>query len=46
LQQPALKAWMGKPDNVLVAQQALLHRAQCSGAARNGKYLIEMDEKK
>jgi len=38
LQQPALAAWNGKPENVKAAQQALLKRAQLNSLARQGKY--------
>ena len=43
LQAPALKAWAGLPANLAVAQQRLLHRAQCNGAARFGKYSGTME---
>lgn len=38
IQQPALELWHGKEANVSAAQQALLHRAKCNGAARQGQY--------
>ncbi len=38
IQQPALELWQGKEANISAAQQALLHRARCNGAARQGKY--------
>ncbi|NDP48850.1 MAG: fructose-bisphosphate aldolase class I [Sulfuriferula multivorans] len=38
LQQPVLRAWQGKADNVAAAQQALLKRARLNGAARRGEY--------
>jgi fructose-bisphosphate aldolase class I len=38
IQQPALETWLGKDANRKVAQQALLHRAQCNRAARRGEY--------
>ena len=38
IQQPALEQWGGKEENVLAAQQALLHRAKCNWAARRGAY--------
>jgi fructose-bisphosphate aldolase, class I len=44
LQAPALKAWLGQPDNVEAAQQAYLHRARLNGAARSGSYSPEMEE--
>jgi fructose-bisphosphate aldolase class 1 len=41
LQAPALDAWKGRPENVSIAQAALLHRARCNGAARSGSYSPE-----
>ena len=38
IQQPALEIWQGQETNVLAAQQALNHRAQCNRAARRGEY--------
>ena len=38
LQQPALHAWNGKPENIRKAQQALLKRARLNSLARQGKY--------
>jgi fructose-bisphosphate aldolase class I len=38
LQQPVLRAWQGKADNVAAAQQALLKRARLNGSARGGEY--------
>jgi fructose-bisphosphate aldolase class I len=43
IQQPALEIWQGKESNVLVAQQALSHRARCNRAARRGEYDAAMD---
>lgn len=43
LQAPALKAWLGKADNVPAAQQAYHHRAKCNSAARYGKYTEAME---
>ncbi|MEZ5976784.1 MAG: class I fructose-bisphosphate aldolase [Planctomycetota bacterium] len=45
LQAPSLKAWGGKPEKVAAGQQAYLHRAQCNGAARHGKYDAAMEAK-
>jgi len=45
IQQPALELWRGKESNVLEAQRALLHRSQCNGAARQGKYTAAMEGK-
>ena len=38
IQQPALEIWAGKEARRQDAQQALLHRARCNRAARNGSY--------
>ena len=38
LQQPALKAWMGKSDNTSLAQEALSHRALMNKLASEGKW--------
>lgn len=38
IQQPALEIWHGEYANVLAAQQALNHRANCNLAARRGEY--------
>jgi fructose-bisphosphate aldolase, class I len=38
IQQPALEIWRGNPDNVVAAQRALFHRADCNRAARRGEY--------
>ena len=38
LQQPALDIWGGEAAQVPAAQQALLHRARCNRAARQGNY--------
>jgi fructose-bisphosphate aldolase class I len=43
LQAPALKAWVGKPENVAAAQRAYYHRAKMNGAARTGIYAPEME---
>ena len=43
LQAPALKAWVGKPENVEAAQRAYFHRAKMNGAARTGMYAPEME---
>ncbi|GAA3993809.1 class I fructose-bisphosphate aldolase [Mucilaginibacter dorajii] len=43
VQQPALEIWKGKDENILEAQQALLHRVACNGAAKLGKYNHEME---
>jgi fructose-bisphosphate aldolase class I len=38
LQDPAMKAWGGKPANVEAGQRALSHRARCNGLAARGAY--------
>lgn len=43
LQQPALRAWSGKPENVHAAQQALLKRARLNSLAMSGGYTAEME---
>ncbi len=43
IQQPALELWQGKESNVPAAQQVLLHRAKCNGAARQGEYKAAME---
>lgn len=43
LQQPALQAWQGKPENTEKTQQALLKRAKLNSLARQGKYSPNME---
>jgi fructose-bisphosphate aldolase class I len=43
LQAPALKAWVGKTENVEAAQRAYYRRAKLNGAARTGVYAPEME---
>jgi fructose-bisphosphate aldolase class I len=43
IQQPALEIWSGEPANVVAAQKALLHRAECNRAARRGEYSAAME---
>jgi len=43
IQQPALEIWQGRKTNVVAAQQALYHRANCNRAARRGEYTAEME---
>ncbi len=38
IQQPALDIWKGQDENVIPAQQALVHWASCDRAARQGQY--------
>ena len=44
LQQPALDAWKGKPENVKAAQKLLLHRARLNSAASIGAYNEKMEK--
>ncbi len=44
LQDPALKIWAGKAENVGAAQKALYHRAKCNGFATLGKYTPTMEQ--
>lgn len=43
LQQPALKAWMGKAENASKAQEALSHRALMNKLASEGKWDISLE---
>jgi fructose-bisphosphate aldolase class I len=43
LQDPALRAWGGRPENVDAGQRALLLRALCNGAAALGRYAPELE---
>ena len=43
IQQPAMKIWNGKDENIAAAQQALYHRAKCDSAARRGQYNAAME---
>jgi fructose-bisphosphate aldolase class I len=43
LQAAALKAWLGKEENVPAAQRAYYHRAKMNSAARSGMYAPEME---
>ena len=43
IQHPALDIWSGHEAAVKAAQAALVHRAECSRAARRGKYSAEME---
>jgi fructose-bisphosphate aldolase class I len=43
IQQPALDIWQGKESNVIKAQQALNHRANCNKSARRGEYSAQME---
>ena len=43
LQDPALKAWQGKPENVEAGQNAFLKRAKLNSLATKGEYSEEME---
>jgi fructose-bisphosphate aldolase class I len=43
LQAPALKAWVGRRENVGAGQKAFYHRAKLNSAARSGSYSPEME---
>ncbi len=43
LQAPCLAAWQGKEENVVEAQEILLHREKCNSQASLGKYDPESD---
>jgi fructose-bisphosphate aldolase class I len=43
LQQPALQIWRGQKANVMAAQDALIHRTTCNGAAVRGLYTPSME---
>ena len=45
IQQPALEIWHVEETNILAAQQALYHRANCNRAARHGKYNADIEKK-
>ena len=44
LQQPALKAWLGKSENVTAAQGAFMNRAKLNSLATLGKYSEDMEK--
>jgi fructose-bisphosphate aldolase class I len=44
LQDPVMKTWQGKAENVQAAQQALYKRAKLNGAACTGSYTAEMEK--
>ena len=43
LQQPALKTWKGKKENISLAQEALSHRALMNKLASEGKWDISLE---
>lgn len=44
LQEPALKLWAGKAENVDTAVRALLHREKCNSLACLGRYSEELEK--
>ena len=44
LQQPALKAWLGKDENIEAAQQALSHRALMNKKAATGEWSQSLEK--
>ena len=45
IQDPAMKAWAGKKENVAAAQKALVERAHLNRLARRGEYAPAMEER-
>ena len=43
IQDPAMKAWAGKSENVGAAQKALVERARLNRLARRGEYTAQME---
>ena len=43
IQDPAMKAWAGKSENVAAAQKALVERARLNRLARRGEYTTAME---
>jgi fructose-bisphosphate aldolase class I len=44
LQDPVIKAWAGRKENGLTAQQAYCRRAEMNGLARSGRWSQEMEK--
>ena len=44
LQQPAIKTWLGKSENITAAQDALINRAKLNSLATVGKYSTDMEK--
>ena len=45
LQAPALKAWLGRQENVAAGQAAFKHRAEMNSLARSGSWSPELERK-
>jgi fructose-bisphosphate aldolase class I len=43
LQDPAMRAWAGRPENVPAAQQAFYRRVKMNALARDGKWNLELE---
>jgi len=43
LQEPVMRAWAGRAENVAVAQRAFLHRGRMNSLARQGKWRPELE---
>jgi fructose-bisphosphate aldolase, class I len=43
LQDSVIKAWAGRAENRLAAQQAFFHRAKMNGFARSGRWTMELE---
>lgn len=44
LQEPSLKAWSGKSENIASAQKAFYHRAKLNSLAAEGKYINTLEK--
>jgi fructose-bisphosphate aldolase class I len=44
LQDPPMKIWGGKPENVSAAQRAFHLRLKMNSLAREGKYRVELEK--
>ena len=45
IEEPVLTAWQGKPENIPLAQKAMLHVVKMNGLAQQGKYDPQKDTK-
>ena len=43
LQDPAMEAWLGRPENLKTGQEAFLRRAKCNSAATLGRYTSALE---
>jgi len=44
LQDPPMKLWVGRAENVRAAQQAFYQRLKMNSLARDGKYRVELEK--